>query len=276
MIHLRAEHWSSLGDDTFWCWAEREFPGAVKSGKVPVEYEDTVLHYGLLGAPARHRQQTVALLWEQHPEMVREIPGNFARETKLLRAAAAQCARRTVATPLLVDDYREFGQVDVLPIGVDTELWRPARTNAERQELRAANDIPTDATVGFWGGHGHHMKGYDLFKKYASEHPHVWWVVAFKRYRDRRPHGFRGLTLAGVPQTQLAVAMRMCDFALFTSRLRPYAMLEWEAMATNLRVVNVGHPHREFKPPRNPRHRVLDLGWDRHTARATWLEYLDQ
>lgn len=278
MIHLRAENWSSLGDDTFWCWAEREWPGAVKAGPQEVEPGDHVLHYGLLGAPEDNADRTVALLWEQHPEMRREVAKlcgkSWNAEIGRLHAAAIACPRRTVASPILADDYSEHGPIDVLPIGVDTDLWRPVKSEQERQDIRERHGIPTRVRLGFWGGHSHPMKGWDLVQRYAADHPDTWWVVAFKRPRDKRPHQLPGLTVAGVSQIRLAELMRMCDFALFTSRLRPYAMMEWEAMSCNLPVVNIGHAEREFTPGPDPRNDVLDRGWDRHSAKATWLEYL--
>lgn len=277
MIHLRAENWSSLGDDTFWCWAEREWPGAAPAGAHPVGPGDHVLHYGLLGAPKADADRSVALLWEQHPEMQREVAGLCGRtwdaEIGRLHAAAVACPRRTVASAVMADDYRDFGPIDVLPIGVDTDLWRPAE-GAERAELRERHAIPKGVRLGFWGGHDHPMKGWDLFQRYAGQHPEVWWVVAFKRPRDKRSHMLMGLTVAGVSQDRLSELMRMCDFALLTSRLRPYAMLEWEAMASNLPVVNVGHPRREFEPGPDPRFDVFQRGWDRPTVMRTWLEYL--
>lgn len=274
MIHLRAENWSSLGDDTFWCWAEREFPGAMPADLRPVAPEDHVLHYGLLGAPEQDHERTVALLWEQHPEMARALPEmRFHSQIERLHAAASSCARRTVATPLLVEDYRRHGSVDVLPIGVDTHLWKPL-SNDERLEFRERHGIPRDVTLGFWGGHGHPMKGWDQLLRYAATEPDYWWVVAFKFERSRLMHGLKGVTVAQVSQPELAGQMGMCDFALFTSRLRPFSMLEWEAMACNLPVVNVGHPEREFCPSKEPRRDVFDLGWDRASARRTWLEYL--
>jgi glycosyltransferase involved in cell wall biosynthesis len=278
VIHLRAQNWSSLGDDTFWCWAEREFPGAVRADTQPVAAADHVLHYGLLGPPARDGARTVALLWEQHTEMQREVAklarADYRAQIRKLNGAAAVCGRRTVASPLMVDDFSAHGPVDVLPIGVDTDLWRPAQHGFERAEIRERYNIPQDVRLGFWGGNAHPMKGWDLMVRYAKDHPATWWVIVFKRPRDQQKHGFRGVTVAGERQDRIAEMMRMCDFALFTSRLRPYVIFEWEAMSTNLPVVNVGHPDREFTPRPDPRSDVLDRGWDRHTAKATWLEYL--
>lgn len=273
MIHLRAQNWSSLGDDTFWCWAERELPGAVRADTHPVAATDHVLHYGLLGAPARDGEQTVALLWELHPEMQREVRGNWRGQIQKLHAASAKCARRTVASHVMIDDYRQHGPVDVLPIGVDTDLWRPGDV-WDRAALREQYGIPQDVRLGFWGGNAHPMKGWDLMVRYAKDHPDVWWVIVFKRPRDQQRHTFRGVTVAGERQDRIAEMMRMCDFALFTCRLRPYVIFEWEAMAANLPVINVGHPAREFAPQSDPRNDVFDRGWDRHTAKATWLEYL--
>lgn len=267
MIHLRAENWSSLGDDTFWCWAEREFPG-VKADREPVQDSDVVLHYGLLGEPKADADKTVALLWEQHQEMAREVGKlcgqNWHAEIARLNAAYRACARRVVASHVMAADYKN---VDVLPIGVDTDLWRPPEPG-EKNDIRDKYDIPHGIRLGFWAGHDHPMKGYDLFRNHAKG----WWVQVFKR----RPiaNDLSGIVRASIPQPEIAELMRMCDFALFTSRLRPFCMLEWEAMSTNLPVVNIGHNKREFVPSDNPRQDVFDRCWDRHSAKEIWLSYL--
>lgn len=276
-IHLRAENWSSLGDDTFWCWALREFPGAVRAGRL-VGVGDQVLHYGLLGAPAIDADRSVALLWEQHTEMEREVAQicnkSWSTQIRLLSAAAQSCKRRTVATDVLVDDFAQYGKVDVLPIGVDTDLWKPVSSSTERNNLRDSYHIPHGAEVGFWGGHGHPMKGWKLLQRYARSRPNVYWAIVFKRKQDRIPYDLRGVSVAGVAQSEVAKLMQMCDFALFTSFLRPYSMMEWEAMSCNLPVINIGHAQREFSPGKEPRKTVFDRGWDRYTAKKTWLEYL--
>jgi hypothetical protein len=68
--------------------------------------------------------------------------------------------------------------------------------------------------------------------------------------------------------------MACSDFLLACGRLRPWFMVEWEAMACNLPVIDVSDLEREFPVSRNPRSDVLLHGWDRVTAKKTWLEYL--
>jgi hypothetical protein len=51
-------------------------------------------------------------------------------------------------------------------------------------------------------------------------------------------------------------------------------MIEWEAMACNLKAVILDNMEKDFVPSDNPRKDVIRLGWDRNTAASKWLKYI--
>jgi glycosyltransferase involved in cell wall biosynthesis len=188
-------------------------------------------------------------------------------------ACAAACRRRVVATPLAVPFYEHCGPVDVLPIGVDTDLFKPA-TPDRRAELRRIHQMPEDRRVGFWMGTNHAMKGFDRLQQYAAENPDIFWIIVSKSRRERcLLHGASNWT--HVPQEFLAELMQCADFLLCPGRLRPFFMVEWEAMSAGLPVVNISGLDKDFEPGANPRDQVFELGWDRASAKVKWLEYIN-
>jgi hypothetical protein len=52
-------------------------------------------------------------------------------------------------------------------------------------------------------------------------------------------------------------------------------MVEWEAMACDLPVVDISGLERDFIPSAHPRADVMRLGWSRHDALPKWKEFLN-
>jgi glycosyltransferase involved in cell wall biosynthesis len=272
-IYLAPEVRSGLGEDTFWEWSFREFPSATFSHPpVNLPAGDVLLQYSTLGVPNAFGN-TVALLWELHPEMRLQLGGNdwddvIARTER----CAADCRRRVISTRFAAEHYRRFGKVDLLPIGVDAELFKPMP--GQQESLRAKYNIP-DGRVGFWMGTNHPMKGFDRLRDYARENPDVHWIIVHKTRGERgRFPPANSTEFTHIPQAQLAELMNCADFFLACGRLRPWFMVEWEAMACNLPFIDISGLEREFPLSSNPREELLLHGWDRESAKKQWLEYL--
>lgn len=249
MIYLAPEVRSGLGEDTFWTWFAREFPNASFDIPATAKPEDCILQYATLGPSPVIGGKKVALLWELYPEMkARGFGGDDAKITRMKECAAASDVR-AITSPLMYEFFD--GDLTVLPIGVDTDLFRPM----DKAEMRSKHGVP-DGRVGFWCGTDHPMKGRDRLNSYGPQHPEVRWITVSKN--------------ECLPQTQLAELMNCADFALFTGRLRPYFMIEWEAMACDVPVVDVSGCERDFIPGAHPREDVMRLGWSRHQAKEQW------
>ena len=271
MIYLSPEHKSALGEDTFWTWFEREFEGSAFRVPESIEPDDVVLRYSTLGPP-RFGEHTVALLWELHPEMKARLDSP-AWDTIIRKIN--DCARgsrfRVVSSPVMRPYYEAFGAVEVLPIGVDTDLFRPM----DKAALRRKYGIPADKRVGFWSGTTHPMKGFQNLLVWHSGHPEIRWITVWKQ-RSQHVHLEGAYNYVHVPQQQLAELMNCADFCLSCGLLRPFFMVEWEAMACNLPLVVIDGAQKEFIPPANPRDDVLGRKWDRRSARGLWARFLEK
>jgi len=271
MIYLVPECAAALGDDTFWIWAQREFPNSVMGAPTTITKDDVILQYSTMGASA-FPEHTIALLWELYPEMkaMHVDPGGVDGRIATINQCSTTSARRVVASPLMIPYYEQPGKtIDILPLAVDTDVFQPY----DKAVMRAKYGIPPNQRVGFWSGTEHPMKGFDQMRVYAAQHPEIFWIVVWT-YPWARGNSQGHLNFGTVPQRQLAELMSCADFYLSCSRLRPFYMTEWEAMACNLPMIIPSGIQKDFVPSANPREDVFRLHWDRRTAKGMWLDYI--
>jgi glycosyltransferase involved in cell wall biosynthesis len=270
MIYLNAEVVSGLGEDTFWTWFKREFPTCSFDVPKKLEDQDILLRYSTLGfLPIRGKQ--VALCWELYPEMKRVFHScQWDDRLSLVYQTARYSTYRTVATEFSVKDYETYGSVNVIPIGVDTDLFKPI---PEKEALREKYEIPRNKCIGIWAGTLHPMKGFSELLKYASLNPEIYWIIVWKW--EMEAGELEGASnFIKVSQNTLCELINAADFMLFTSRLKPFYMAEWEAMSCNISIINFGDKNREFDVGENPRDTLFKLGWDRKSVKKMWEKFL--
>jgi glycosyltransferase involved in cell wall biosynthesis len=270
MIYLNAEVVSGLGEDTFWTWFNREFPSSTFEVPKKLEDHDILLRYSTLGfLPIAGKQ--IALCWELYPEMKRVFCScQWDNVIEKVYQTARYSTYRTVASDFSIKDYENFGSVDVIPIGVDTDIFIPL---AEKNSLREKYGIPKNKKVGFWIGTLHPMKGFADLLQYASLNPDIYWIVVWK-WEMEAGYLEGASNFVKVPQNTIAELINTADFSLFTSKLKPFYMAEWEILACNIPIIIANDTKREFSIGRNPREVVFDKGWDRVTVKSTWEKYL--
>lgn len=272
MIYLNCEVKSGLGEDTFWTWFEREFPGVSFDTPTKLRDEDILLRYSTLGyLPIEGKQ--MALCWELYPEMKEYFnTACFDDRAKSVDNTARYSTYRTVATNMTVKNYDKYGQVEVIPIGVNTDLYKPLNN---KSELRKKYGLPEDKKIGIWIGTFHPMKGVAKLLEYAALNPEIEWVLVWKWEMEElkidNAHNF-----VKIKQQQICELLNTADFFLSTSQLSPYYMAEWEAMATNIPFDFFGNAEREFYPSKSPRDDVFAMGWDRKSVKKKWIEFFER
>ena len=272
MIYLNAEVKSGLGEDTFWTWFEREFPSSKFEVPVTLNDEDIVLRYSTLGfLPIEGKQ--VALCWELYPQMKEFFDIDmYSTIMDRIYSTARYSTYRTVATKNSVKDYERFGSVNVIPIGVNTELYKPMDN---KKELRDKYNIPKNKKVGIWIGTYHPMEGFSELLKYARNNPDIFWIIIWKWQKEalEMPNA---INFVQIPQQQISELINSADFFLSTNKLSSYFMSEWEAMACNIPFIIIEGQKREFYPSDNPRDDVFNMGWDRHSVKKQWKDFFLQ
>ena len=186
------------------------------------------------------------------------------------RQSASSATEILVATPFAKEYYDDCGQVSLMPLGLNTDLFRPRN----KDELRDKYGLSKTATIGYWGGTNHVMKGSNSLFKYAAEHPEITWIVVWKHQSERAslPSFMQANTkeYCLIPQETIAELMSCCDFFLCTSLLRPYYMTELEAMSCNLKFIFTENIEKDFCPSDNPREDIFKYNWDRTSIKKMW------
>lgn len=275
-IYLNPEVASGLGEDTFWMWFKREFPNSeFLSPNSNLKYNDVILQYSTMGRP-KYPKNTICLLWELYPEM-KKVLGDDTWDSKIakINESVNFSYRAVVASELAIKYYRDSGKkIDVLPIGVDTDLFRPLEN---KNELRKKYDIPQKKKVGVWVGTTHKMKGFDKLTGYMNKHPDIFWILIWKWEQeslDIRKNNCRNFVK--IPQMEMNELFNCADFFLSTSRLHPFYMAEWEALAANLPFIIIDNVKKDFLPGKDPRKQVFRYGWDRKSTKKIWLKYINK
>lgn len=267
MIYLNSEVKSGLGEDTFWTWFEREFPSSSFSVPQKLKDDDIVLRYSTLGfLPVEGKQ--VALCWELYPQMKLLFGSNqYDHILEKVYACARYSTYRTVATETSVADYKQFGSVDIIPIALNTDLYKPLNNKIE---LRKKHKLPLDKEIGIWIGTYHPMKGYSTLLKYAADHPDIYWICVWKWEPEAMPMNGAS-NFIQIPQIQINELLNAADFFASTNRLNSFFMSEWEAMSSDIPFRLIGNEKNvEFIPSANPRNDVFNRGWDRISAKKKW------
>lgn len=272
MIYLNCEIKSGLGEDTFWTWFHREFPNSTFDEPKKLGEKDILLRYSTLGfLPIEGKQ--MALCWELYPRMREKF--NTAQWDSII-SKVNECARystyRSVATKDTVSDYSDYGSVEVIPIGVDINVFKPLKN---KRELRDKYNLPQDKKIGVWIGTTHPMKGFTKLMEYASFHPEIYWILIWKWEKEALIVE-NSSNFIQIPQVQVNELLNAGDFFLSTSQLRPYYMAEWEAMAADIPFVFYGNVEREFIPSNHPRNDVLELAWDRDAVKERWIRFFEE
>ncbi len=261
MIYLCPEIRSSLGEDTFWTWFHREIPSSFDL-PAKMNEDDVLLQYSTLGPSRIRGGRKVALLWELHPEMLKQgVLSGRSEVIERIHACAHACDLRVIASPIMREFYKD---VHELPIGVDERLFCPRPGMREKYGF--------SGEVGIWVGTPHHMKGADRLIEYAKIHPEIQFIAVWKKSAIEVPKNVKNYVR--ITQQVLSDLMNCADFMLGTSRLRPFYMAEWEALCTGLPYRNISGLDKDFEPGEHPRLDVLRLGWDRTQAKQKWMDFL--
>lgn len=277
MIYLVCQVKSGLGEDTFWTWFEREFKESCKfisSTTIPDEFNeerDCIIVYSTMG-PINKKVKSFCLSWELYCEMKLMLDSNqWDSVIDITNKCAQSCTEILIATEFARDHYSKIGNVSVMKLGLDTEVFKPLD---DKMNLRKKYNIPLDKKVGYWGGTTHVMKGFDNMIEYAKSNPDIFWIVVWKQYGDNGnvPDFITNISFVHINQSQINELMNCSDFFLCTSRLRPYYMTELEAMSANLPFIFTEKIEKDFIPSKQPRDDIFKHEWSRIQVKEKWKE----
>jgi len=129
---------------------------------------------------------------------------------------------RTIVTSRRVQEALGRPDAEIVPCGVDTNLFRPMPQAAARAEL----DLPQDASLILFAGMRRPEKRFDLVE------------AAVEQLRTARPD-VRLVVAESEPHERMPLFMNACDVLVLASVAEGSPMVIKEAMACNLPIVSV-------------------------------------
>ncbi|MFF4343620.1 glycosyltransferase family 4 protein [Kitasatospora sp. NPDC001540] len=127
-----------------------------------------------------------------------------------------------------------------LPNGVDAELFRPAASERERQEVRARYGLPAGRPLVLFAGRLVPKKGYDLLLE--AHDPADGWDLVLAGDGAPVPDRPGVHRLGALPAEELAGVYRACDVFALPSTAEGFPLTVQEAMASGLPVVTTDDP----------------------------------
>ena len=284
MIYLIPEVKSGLGEDTFWCWFEREFKNVqfLTHCHIPENFNyetDCIIVYSTKGNFNWGNAITFSLCWELYPEMSHILKSDaWDDKIYVTHQSAKSVTEIFVASNLAKEFYQNDGKITVMPIGVDTNLFKPISDDDTKNQLKIKYNVPLNQTIGIWCGTTHPMKGFDNLIKYANNNPDIFWIIIWKTHEEsgRMPDHISNIQKTLIRQDELAILFGLADFFLSCGLLRPYFMVEYEAMACNLPLIFTDNIEKDFVPSNCSRNDIFAYGWDRDSVKQKWVDKLKE
>lgn len=284
MIYLIPEVKSGLGEETFWCWFEKVFKNTrfLDNCYVPHDFnkdKDCIIVYSTKGGYNQSGLKIFSLCWELYPEMrVMLKSEEWNNRINLTYESTKNTTEIMVASELSRQFYNNYGKVTIMPLGVNTELFKPINDIDTKNKIKKDYNLPLNKKIGFWGGTNHIMKGFDIMIEYAKNNPDIFWIIVWKTQREvgNVPSFINCIQRVCISQSELSKLMAISDFFLSSSRLRPYYMTEYEAMSCNTPFIFTNNIEKDFIPSSNPRDDIFKYGWDRESVKQKWIKKFEE
>ena len=262
-------------DDSWWAWMAREFD-AEQGHPEFAEKDDIIIRNSILGPAQTQGGHHIGVFWELHPEMIaRKVPspmssGNYVRMTSCAERSEL-CVTHTQTTLEHFPD--QAGKFIHVPLGIDFEVFKPiGLPEYDVGRFREVYSIDPSKRLVLWIGTPHAMKGFELAlerMKKVKERCHL--IAVWKKEKFVPSDTHEGVTNFGPrDQTALNWLMNICDTFWSTNRLRPWYLVEMEAMVAGMRVEDMIGLTRDFHAGANPRMYMHQGGHSRVAVKCAW------
>jgi len=168
--------------------------------------------------------------------------------------------------------YQELGDFTVIPLGVDSELFRPM----DKIEMRTKYNIPKDKIVKIFVGSQHPVKGFESIKKMISENPDEFWILVLKD--NLIPNGKNYVVFNKISQNILAELYNCADLCVSKSVTESFGLSLVEAMFCNIPVdvPKIG-VFWDWEPDmNNPRKSAFEKKLDMNSFIGNWKNFLNK
>lgn len=131
--------------------------------------------------------------------------------------------------------YPEFN-LDIIPIGVNADLFCPCKDENERHSLRKMFDLPADAHIAIFVGAFNATKGWPTLEPIICERMDIFWVLVSKIGTDKCNFA-NTRTYNQIDQTMLSNLLKCADFYVNASPSESLCLAALEAAFCDLPII---------------------------------------
>lgn len=167
--------------------------------------------------------------------------------------------------------YQKYGDFQVIPMGVDSNLFKPL----DKKETRKKYNIPPDSKVNIFVGSTHPVKGFAKIQHMIQEDSNVFWILVLKDLSLASGHNYR--VFHKIAHSQLVELYNCADLCVSRSVTESFGLSLVEAMFCDIPVdtPKIGI-FWDWQPDfSKPRKSAFDFGLDKNTWMNRWRECID-
>ncbi len=194
--------------------------------------------------------------------------GTYAAKAKIQKKSL-QTADVVVAVSRSVADSYECKTAKIIPIGTDTDLFKPL---PNKNELKTKYGLPQDKKVKIFIGSIHPVKGFDILKKEILQDKNSFYILVLKDNYLPRYNFENAKIFQKISQDILAELINCADVCVGRSRVETLWLGPIEAMFCGIPVdVTPVGIFADWTPEnKDPRKEAFEKGLDRETMIKRW------
>jgi glycosyltransferase involved in cell wall biosynthesis len=166
--------------------------------------------------------------------------------------------------------YKKYGTFNIIPMGVDHELFIPRN----KKELRRKYNFPMDKKINIFVGSTHAVKGFDKIQRMIQENTSIFWILVLKDVKINAGHNYT--VFHKISQDILCELYNCADLCVSRSRVESFglAMIESMFCGTPVDSTKTG-VFWDWQPDNNnPRKEALERGLDKFTWMENWKKFV--
>jgi glycosyltransferase involved in cell wall biosynthesis len=166
--------------------------------------------------------------------------------------------------------YKKYGTFNIIPMGVDNELFIPM----DKKELRRKYNFPMDKKINIFVGSTHAVKGFDKIQRMIQENTSIFWILVLKDVKINAGHNYT--VFHKISQDILCELYNCADLCVSRSRVESFglAMIESMFCGTPVDSTKTG-VFWDWQPDNNnPRKEALERGLDKFTWMENWKKFV--
>ena len=278
-------------EETLWSLLEQNIPNSrgISSDalSIPIQKElerlkpDLIIQNSNLGKISN--KKTISFLQDPFIEMKQNFDSVSTRiRLKILgvetyadkikkQSESLQNSIRVTNSNYMKNLYKKFGDFQVIPIGVDQDIFR----QLDKIELRKKYKIPLNKKVNIFVGSQHSVKGFEKIKKMIQDDPNIFWVLVLKDSKIKNGHNF--ICFEKVSHNILVELYNCADLCVSRSTTESFGLALVEAMFCGIPIdtPKVGI-FWDWEPDfDNPRKAAIDKGLDKNSWMNNWRDLIN-